>query len=255
MKMRIKKILFLMAAVSVTTAASAGAQQSSVSDMQIAEFKAVGYLGETLDGKPHGRGRENKANGEYYIGSWNNGQRHGRGMLQTEKGNTYLGLWENGKRNGEGIFQWADGSAFRGQWRDDEMHGRGKYFYADGRSLSGTWEHGKKNGMFVFMEKDGRYVSISYLADLQVWLYDQNSPVFNYNADVNADGYISDEEMDQHRKRREVWMMRQQDAQMAQQQAQHQQDTARVQAQSEKNELLDTLNTGRQIMELYKLVR
>ena len=63
--------------------------------------------GETFDGtadengKPHGFGRLEYANG-VYNGDFKHGEFHGRGKLVLKNGHTYDGQFKNGKQDGEG---------------------------------------------------------------------------------------------------------------------------------------------------------
>ncbi|EWM26222.1 morn repeat containing protein [Nannochloropsis gaditana] len=51
------------------------------------------YLGECLDGRPHGHGTCKFVNGDVYMGGWEDGVRAGEGVCIYASGETYQGMW------------------------------------------------------------------------------------------------------------------------------------------------------------------
>ncbi|RLN06132.1 hypothetical protein BBJ28_00004727 [Nothophytophthora sp. Chile5] len=123
------------------------------------------YVGEVLDGVPHGRGESHhEATGDVYVGSWMAGRRSGHGVVTLRDGSVYRGEWRNGRRNGFGLFDdartrarydgkwvgdvrcgrgvctYANGCSYEGDWQDDARHGAGRYLFADGSCFDGAWQ-------------------------------------------------------------------------------------------------------------------
>ena len=69
--------------------------------------------------------------GARYIGERLDGVPHGYGTCVTPDGDMYNGDWFGGLPHGEGIYFWADGVAYIGTWRNGIRHGRGGYIIDD----------------------------------------------------------------------------------------------------------------------------
>jgi hypothetical protein len=76
------------------------------------------YVGDCVDGKQHGRGFVECADGSKYRGEWRNGKRHGMGTFTYSSGAIYKGFWKEGKRHGRGCILFTDGERYASQWRD-----------------------------------------------------------------------------------------------------------------------------------------
>lgn len=63
--------------------------------------------------KPYAHG------GNMYIGETKNGKRHGKGILLWREGDAWYGEWTDDKRDGYGIHMYYDGSITVGRWNDD----------------------------------------------------------------------------------------------------------------------------------------
>jgi hypothetical protein len=61
------------------------------------------------------------SNGAYYVGETKNGKRHGKGILIWGNGDVWYGEWSNGSRDGYGIYMPYQGSVYTGTWKGDEM--------------------------------------------------------------------------------------------------------------------------------------
>eukprot|EP01065_Artemidia_motanka_P030861 TRINITY_DN37008_c0_g1_i1.p1 TRINITY_DN37008_c0_g1~~TRINITY_DN37008_c0_g1_i1.p1 ORF type:complete len:241 (+),score=50.58 TRINITY_DN37008_c0_g1_i1:29-724(+) len=82
------------------------------------------YSGEQNDdGRAHGKGRWEFANGGWYEGDFKRGKRHGSGVMQYgDTGDRYAGGWANGQRHGWGTMVCgASGVRTSGWWRRGRM--------------------------------------------------------------------------------------------------------------------------------------
>lgn len=119
------------------------------------------YVGEFLNGVPHGRGHMlhnvdkrfqysdligsilQHGGSKFYDGLFENGQYHGFGQLTYPNGQKLTGEFKRGRmHNGEGVTLHPDNSAYEGSYKDGFKHGRGIIVYASGRILSGEFREG-----------------------------------------------------------------------------------------------------------------
>lgn len=84
------------------------------------------YMGEYIDGKPHGSGK--------------------MVFAKTDIRKSYTGQWKNGDFDGEGILLYKNGDSYSGEFKDGMPHGIGKYMDAEGTYYQGSWEHGMRSG-------------------------------------------------------------------------------------------------------------
>jgi hypothetical protein len=124
------------------------------------------YIGNVLDGVPHGQGVKDLENGSQFYGEWSHGRfMNGSGMevsesghfvgsfvngfwsegiLQMQSGTTYEGTFthRDGRhyRHGQGRISFANGDIYEGGFRYDQRHGQGTAFHAaTGSTQSGVW--------------------------------------------------------------------------------------------------------------------
>ena len=117
---------------------------------------AGSYIGQSKDGKPHGKGKMVFANGDEYDGGWKDGKMHGEGVCEYANGSVYKGAWENGKMNGRGEVVFANGNKYEGEWKHGKKHGKGRWiWHNNGDEYDGEWKGDKMNGMGTFKGKDG----------------------------------------------------------------------------------------------------
>ncbi|CAF3490685.1 unnamed protein product [Rotaria socialis] len=135
-------------------------------------------LREWKDGKKHGKGKMNYANGHIYTGDWvedlatgegifaytngdqyegqyKNGQRHGKGFYTYINGDNYTGDWLEDKKSGQGIIIWGPNSTwandrYEGEFYNDHMHGQGTYYFANGDTYTGGWVMNQQDGQGIF---------------------------------------------------------------------------------------------------------
>ena len=60
----------------------------------------------------------NYDNGDKYVGNVVNGLPHGQGTYTRSSGQKYVGEFKDGKKHGQGIFAFPDGYQYIGEWRD-----------------------------------------------------------------------------------------------------------------------------------------
>ena len=124
------------------------------------------YVGDILDGKPHGQGvmyykPDNENERTSYNGSWVNGKPEGYGTMIWKDGRKYEGNWKNDKKDGYGTQYYASGrKAYEGNWKDDKVDGYGTFYYEDdGHKYVGDFKAGKIDGYGTFYYANGnKYV-------------------------------------------------------------------------------------------------
>jgi hypothetical protein len=135
------------------------------------------FEGQWRDGKKHGKGKMDFANGYRYEGTWIDdmatgegvfiwtngdryegqfkyGQRHGKGSYKFANGDQYTGDWAEDKKSGHGISILAEGK-YEGQFKDDKMDGKGSYVFANGDTYIGDWVDNKQEGQGIFNWTNG----------------------------------------------------------------------------------------------------
>ena len=80
-------------------------------------------------------------NGDRYVGESKDGKMHGKGTYYCANGEIYNGDWVNGKRTGYGLYNWPNGDQYNGQFKHNKMHGSGKMTYANGKVKNGRWSN------------------------------------------------------------------------------------------------------------------
>lgn len=92
------------------------------------------YIGEILNGIPHGRGKYYWKDGDWHDGGWLNGVQSGQGTFYSASYNrTDTGIYKNGERYGKGKMVWADGRWYEGGWNNNGPHGQGTYYNSDSK--------------------------------------------------------------------------------------------------------------------------
>ena len=90
------------------------------------------YEGETADGKRHGKGKMDYANGDSYTGIWVNDQRTGHGVHTSLDGSRYEGQWKNGRKHGKATMSFANADQYTGDWLDGRRTGTGICVFSNG---------------------------------------------------------------------------------------------------------------------------
>jgi hypothetical protein len=131
------------------------------------------YVGELLDGYPHGKGAYTFADGHKLVGQFRNGTSDGRCTLtfgpECERAGhvstgifrdfvkcgwgtyecaeyTYIGHYWNGLKHGSGTTLFTNGDKYVGDFRDDWWNGQGKLSYARNGSFAGEFRDGLMHG-------------------------------------------------------------------------------------------------------------
>ena len=104
------------------------------------------YYGPLVDGKLHGRGRIEWANGALYEGEVANGLVSGKGRMRFGNGNLYDGEWREGLMSGRGRFEVPDREVYEGAFRQDFYWGKGEIRHRDGRVYRGEFVRGDFDG-------------------------------------------------------------------------------------------------------------
>ncbi|KAH8044238.1 hypothetical protein JL722_14795 [Aureococcus anophagefferens] len=134
------------------------------------------YEGQIVDGKRHGVGEYDYADGSHYGGEWFMDQRQGYGRLGAPDGSTYDGEWDRGRIHGYGTWKWADGSSYTGETFEGIRTGKGCYISSkhdvyigdfkdgqlEGSGFIGDYIENQRHGEFVVrrpvkVEDDGMY--------------------------------------------------------------------------------------------------
>ena len=92
-----------------------------------------------------GYGTKEYENGAVYVGDLVDGVPHGKGEARYPSGDVYVGDIVYGVRDGYGEYTWADGEKYVGEWKDGKRHGNGKHTDIKGKTKEGKWE----NGFFI----------------------------------------------------------------------------------------------------------
>lgn len=71
---------------------------------------AYKYEGQTLNGRPHGKGRIDYGDGKKYIGDFVNGLRHGQGTLVMPNGESFVGRFEDDSITEDGVYYDENGN-------------------------------------------------------------------------------------------------------------------------------------------------
>ena len=76
------------------------------------------YVGDVVNGLPHGQGTYTRSNGDKYVGEWKDGLPDGHGTETSSDGREYVGEFKDGKKHGQGIYAFPDGYQYIGELRD-----------------------------------------------------------------------------------------------------------------------------------------
>ena len=134
--------------------------QGDVEKVLLGKKIIVDYIGEVLDGEPHGRGTFTYSDGDIYEGDWINGKWHGKGIHTKANGDKYVGDFIDGNKQGKGIYTWSSGSKYEGDWINGKWHGKGIYTFANNQgSYEGDFVDGNFTGKGTFIYRDkGKYI-------------------------------------------------------------------------------------------------
>jgi hypothetical protein len=89
-------------------------------NVQTIEWEDGIYVGELLDGIPHGQGTSTYPDGDKYVGEYKDGKMHGHGTYTVCTGHKYVGEWKGDKCNGQGTDTSPDGHKYEGEYMDGQ---------------------------------------------------------------------------------------------------------------------------------------
>ena len=79
---------------------------------------------------------------EKYIGEFKEGKKHGKGTVEYADGGGYDGGWKENHFHGKGKRYFPDGAFYEGDFVEGRWHGQGSFTWADGESYEGTFSNG-----------------------------------------------------------------------------------------------------------------
>lgn len=101
----------------------------------------IAYEGEMYEGKRHGQGTLNYAEGGCYTGTFNKGK-FLNGLYTYQCADfKFSEDWKEGKSQGATII-YTNGDTYHGEAKNHLPHGKGTMTYANGKKISGEWEKG-----------------------------------------------------------------------------------------------------------------
>jgi len=98
------------------------------------------YLGQLLNGEPHGQGTMKYADKSVYDGEWEEDLKHGTGTM----------TYSFGKNYGKDVKD-----VYNGEFQNDEMHGIGTMTYSNGDVYVGEWVHDAPTEKGILKNKNG----------------------------------------------------------------------------------------------------
>ncbi len=90
------------------------------------------FIGDFLDGKAHGKGKQYFKSGDKYEGDFFEGLRYGWGTYYFTNGNRYEGNFANGFQSGWGTYYFINGDKYEGTFVKGFRSGWGKYYFKNG---------------------------------------------------------------------------------------------------------------------------
>jgi hypothetical protein len=136
------------------------------------------YVGEKIDGKPHGKGTYTFSNGDKYVGGFKNDSLHGHGTYTFANGDKYAGEYKDGNYYGQGTYTSAMGDKYVGEWKDDKRHGQGTYTFSNGDKYTGEFKDG-----FLNLYKLSPLYKVS---QIDTWFNKKNKKKFNMIQDFSS---------------------------------------------------------------------
>ncbi|XP_012274645.1 alsin [Orussus abietinus] len=117
-------------------------------------FKNAKFTGRWANGKPHGTGKLEWADGTTYVGEFHKGVMQGSGKMEIPSQSTYEGQWQDNKQNGYGIMKYSNGDIYEGYFKDGLPHGHGirkegSFTSSIASIYIGEWVAGMKQGYGV----------------------------------------------------------------------------------------------------------
>ena len=121
------------------------------------------YFGALREGKLHGQGRLEWANGSSYQGGFADGLMSGRGRLRFGNGDVYEGEMRDGMMHGQGELAYKDGRKYRGSFVRDDFDGKGRHESPEGEVHEGDFRKGEFTGSGTYKRRDGAHYEGQFL--------------------------------------------------------------------------------------------
>jgi hypothetical protein len=145
---------------SQSSSGSTSSEASVLEDRRELSLPDGEYIGDVLNGVPHGRGTLICHPGNdcsEYTGKWKNGKFHGEGMLTFANGDKMTGQWKAGFMYGKGCYEFESGSKYKGEFLKSMFHGMGIIRYVNGDVYNGDWRNNEKHGKGTMEFHDESY--------------------------------------------------------------------------------------------------
>jgi len=97
-----------------------------------------------------------------YVGETKNGKRHGKGTMYYDIGDIYVGDYYNDVKEGKGIYYHKNGDRYEGDYKNGAAEGKGIYYYRNGDREMGDYYYGEKVGKHVTLFANGEVKSNNY---------------------------------------------------------------------------------------------
>ena len=100
------------------------------------------YVGDLVNGRPHGTGRLERRGGEVLEGEWVAGRLHGKATLTEADGTRTQAIFVDGRAHGEGRQTRTDGSIYEGGFRNGLRDGAATVRLPGGTAYASRWRAG-----------------------------------------------------------------------------------------------------------------
>jgi hypothetical protein len=144
------------------------------------------YEGEVADGLLSGQGRMRYANGNVYEGEFRDGLMSGRGRLEDPEREVYEGRFRLDYYWGTGELRHRDGRVYRGEFVRGEFHGKGRFEYPNGDAYEGDFSRGEFTGSGRYSRKDGP----RYEGEFRNWLFNGRGRFTEQGGDVWEGSFV-----------------------------------------------------------------
>lgn len=125
------------------------------------------YMGEVVNGRPHGIGVYLLVSGNMYRGEFAEGCFHGKGVYSWPDGSHYIGDFVMDSIEGEGVLTLDNGEYYIGAFRNNACHGYGTTYAADGTVLeTGLYV----SGTFIGISEEKKAADFTEEDVLGVWV-------------------------------------------------------------------------------------
>ncbi|CAF1516802.1 unnamed protein product [Adineta steineri] len=93
--------------------------------------------------------------GNRYEGEMKDGKKHGKGHINFANGDKYIGICVEDMRTGQGVAIYAAGDRYEGQFKDNKKHGKGQVDFVSGARYTGDYIKSYKTGHGIYIFANG----------------------------------------------------------------------------------------------------